>query len=93
VGTQQAKAGPNGSGVNRLDTDDILAPYSHGQPANFDPVKRCRYVACSPFARREAHRRSGRPEPAAAMKALRDFRQGMKLDGLSLHELIEEGRP
>jgi len=26
VGTQQAKAGPNGSGVNRLDTDDILAP-------------------------------------------------------------------
>ena len=22
------KAGPNGSGVNRLDTDDILAPHS-----------------------------------------------------------------
>lgn len=26
MGTQQAKAGPNGSGVNRLDTDGILAP-------------------------------------------------------------------
>ena len=46
-----------------------------------------------PVAMLVPHPQSRRPEPAAAIKALRDFRQGIKLDGLSLRELIEEGRP
>ena len=45
-----------------------------------------------PVAMLVPHPQSGRPEPAEAIKALRKFRQGIKLDGLSLRELIEEGR-
>ena len=46
-----------------------------------------------PVAMLVPHPRSQRPEPAAAIEALREFRQHIKLDGLSLRELIEEGRP
>ncbi len=33
-----------------------------------------------------------RLDPATVIKALREFRRGIKLDGLSLREMIEEGR-
>ena len=46
-----------------------------------------------PVAMLVPHPQLRRPEPAAAIKALREFRQGIRLDGLSLRGLIEEGRP
>lgn len=33
-----------------------------------------------------------RPDPAAAIAALRQFRRGIRLDGLALRQIIEEGR-
>ncbi len=35
---------------------------------------------------------SERPDPKAAIDAIRAYRQGMKLEGVSIRELIEEGR-
>ena len=46
-----------------------------------------------PVAMLVPHPQSRRPEPAAAIEALREFRRRIKVDGLSLRELIEEGRP
>ena len=33
-----------------------------------------------------------RPDPAAAVEAMRKFRKGITLGGLALREMIEEGR-
>jgi len=35
---------------------------------------------------------AARSEPSSVIEELRDFRRGKRLDGLSIRELIEEGR-
>lgn len=45
-----------------------------------------------PMAMLVPHPRSQRPEPATTVAALREFRRDIKLDGLSLRQLIEEER-
>ncbi len=45
-----------------------------------------------PVARLVPPVRYDRPEPERVVAALRQARQGIRLEGLSLRELIEEGR-
>ena len=45
-----------------------------------------------PVARLVPPVRNDRPEPKRVVASLRQARQGIRLEGLSLRELIEEGR-